>query len=240
MSIMQSTEPVEIPVNDLVGTNPVVVLAPHPDDETLGCGGLLASAFTDRGAHVICMTDGSASHPGSTLWPPDRLARQRHRELVDALTCLGGGEDDLTWLGFPDGALGDCEPGQIAGRIAAICERVGASHLFAPSPLDHHADHKATAAIALHVVALLPRLRLFYYPVWSRWDDPDFKESHSGWPLWRLSTATHRTEKSNALRAHRSQLGLVVTDVAGFCLEPEMARCFCQEDEYYCEVTPCP
>ncbi len=47
------------------GAAPIVVLAPHPDDESLGCGALLAAAFAGKGARVVCLTDGSGSHPGS-------------------------------------------------------------------------------------------------------------------------------------------------------------------------------
>ena len=224
---------------DLIGANSIVVLAPHPDDETLGCGGLLATAFARGGAHVICMTDGSASHPGSAFWPPLRLAGLRRQELVAAVRRLGGTERDLTWLGCPDSALGDCNPQPIAERIAAICRQIGAERLFSTSPLDHHADHKATADIARRVVTLCPILRLFFYPVWSRWDDPEFQAKHRAWRMLRLDTETHREKKADALKAHRSQLGLVVSDVAGFCLDPEMVRRFSEEDELYFEVPRC-
>ena len=62
------------------GREKLVVLAPHPDDETLGCGALLARAFLGAGAHIICLTDGSASHPGSRHWTPARLAAQRRTD----------------------------------------------------------------------------------------------------------------------------------------------------------------
>lgn len=225
--------------SDLAGTRSIVVLAPHPDDETLGCGALLATAFARCGAHVICMTDGSESHPGSALWPPVRLAGLRRQEFSEAVRRLGGSERDLTWLGCPDSALGACDPESIAERIAAICRRVGAERLFSASPLDHHADHKATAAIARRVVALCPFLRLFFYPVWSRWDDPEFQAKHGAWRMLRLDTVTHRAKKADAMKAHRSQLGRVVSDVAGFCLDPEMVRRFSEEDELYFEVPRC-
>ena len=54
----------QITVGELLGERPLVVLAPHPDDETLGCGALIFDAAS-RGAdcHIICVTDGSRSHP---------------------------------------------------------------------------------------------------------------------------------------------------------------------------------
>lgn len=226
-----------ISARDLAGAAPIVVLAPHPDDETLGCGGLLAAAFEHAGAHVICMTDGSASHPGSVHWPPYRLAKQRQRELIDALRLLGGTKDDLTWLGYRDGLLGACDPTPISERIASICRQLGAERLFSTSPIDHHADHKAAADIAMRVSARSPLMRLFFYPVWSRWDDPDFLAAHGELQMLEVNTAIYRSKKTAALKAHRSQLGLLVSDTpTGFCLETELVRRFCEESEFYFEV----
>jgi LmbE family N-acetylglucosaminyl deacetylase len=224
---------------DFAGDKPIVVLAPHPDDESLGCGAVLSAAFGRAGAHVICMTDGSASHPGSSDWPPARLAQLRREELGAAMTALGGGAGDLTWLGYGDTALGDADPRHIAQRIAEICHRIGADRLIATSPLDHHTDHKATAAIAEHVVTLCPWMGLFFYPVWSRWDDPDFCEKHADWRLVRVDASESRRVKLQAINAHHSQRGLIISDTEGFCLAPEMIRRFADEDELYFEVKQC-
>ncbi len=230
-----------VPVHALAGAGPVVVLAPHPDDETLGCGGLLAAAFAQRSAHVVCMTDGAASHPGSALWPPARLAAERRRELLEAVRRLGGTPRDVTFLDCPDTRLVSCDAQSLAVRIADICRETGAHRLFSASPLDHHTDHVATADIARRAAALRPGLRLFFYPVWSRWSDPDFLRAHGGWDMLRADISAVRAAKSDALHAHRSQLGLVVPDAAeGFCLQPDMVRRFCNEDEFYFEVPPCP
>ena len=237
MTVARSPQVRRAPARDVIGSDPIVVLAPHPDDETLGCGGILATAFQHAGAHVICMTDGSASHPGSAVWPPARLAELRRQELAEAIRRLGGCKSDLTWLGLRDGALATCDPHPIAERIAGICHLIGADRILSASPLDHHADHKATAAIALRVAALCSGMRLFFYPVWSRWDDPGFEAAHGAWTQLRPDITTHRKKKAHALAAHRSQLGLVVSDAPdGFCLDPKMVRQFSEEDELYFEV----
>ena len=65
-----------ISVDDLLGGRALVVLSPHPDDETLGCGALLHDASSQGvSCHVVCVTDGSRSHPNSIQWPAPRLAR---------------------------------------------------------------------------------------------------------------------------------------------------------------------
>ncbi len=97
------TSPDCFAAEELAGDAPVVVRAPHPDDESLGCGALLAAAFQKTGARPICLTDGSGSHPGSAAWPPSRLAQKRQEEMRKAVRCLDGCDEDVTWLGHPDG-----------------------------------------------------------------------------------------------------------------------------------------
>ena len=67
-----------------------VVLAPHPDDEVLGVGGLLAlPARAGSRVLIVAVTDGEASHPGSDALPPGLLARTRATETLAALAALG-------------------------------------------------------------------------------------------------------------------------------------------------------
>ena len=82
-----------------------VIVAPHPDDEVLGCGGLLQLLATaGRSMQLISVTDGSASHPGSQRWPVERLSVVRPQESAEALRRLGLPMHSLKWLrgGFTD------------------------------------------------------------------------------------------------------------------------------------------
>jgi len=86
-----------------------LVLAAHPDDETLGAGGLIAaSAANGARVEVIIATDGAASHPDSPTHTPDQLARQRREEATEAVARLDP-QATLTFLGLPDGALRHCQ-----------------------------------------------------------------------------------------------------------------------------------
>ena len=224
---------------DLLGARPVVVLAPHPDDESLGCGALLCAAFASAGARVVCMTDGSASHPGSRLWSGADLARQRRGEFLAAVERLGGSAEDAVWLGLADGALGSVAPGPVAARIAETCVEVGADRLFFASGEDHHADHKATARIAALVAERLPGLKRFAYPVWSRWDDDDVIALHAPLRPLRLRGTDVRDRKARAIDAHQSQRGRIVTDdPRGFALEDAFVAMFTDTDEIFFEVVP--
>ena len=64
----------------------ILVVAPHPDDETLGCGGLISLLAQNGSAfYIVFVTDGSASHRNSRAWPSARLAAQREQEARNAL-----------------------------------------------------------------------------------------------------------------------------------------------------------
>src|SRR4051812_6496913 len=85
---------------------PTLVVAPHPDDEALGCGGVIA-LLRQAGisVHVIVASDGAASHPGSKTHPPPVLGELRRAEAEAGCRLLGVPTDDVTFLGFPDGVV---------------------------------------------------------------------------------------------------------------------------------------
>lgn len=210
----------------------LLVLAPHPDDESLGCGALLVAAFAGPGAHVVCLTDGSASHPGSRTVPPDALARIRRKELSDAVANLGGTDKDITWLGAPDSAL---RPEHGASAALTDLLRSGVFGLvLAPSPLDPHCDHVVAADIGRKIVAEAPQMQLAFYPIWSRWHAKVSTPHPAGTRAWRLAAGAAAARKTAAIAAHRSQAGLVVRDCPdGFSMPPGFAEFFSGGDELY-------
>lgn len=231
-----------VPIDTLTADAPIVVLAPHPDDESLACGGLLAGAFAADGAHVVCLTDGGASHPAKPERPRAALAALRRDELIAAIGHLGGSRHDLTWLGLRDGEVSQ-DPAhhpQIIARIAHLCETLGARTLFATASADAHGDHKAAAAIATAVRNMSPRLRLIWYPVWSRWDDPASLEA-AGQRVMTLETHAWRDAKAAAIAAHASQHDQPIAasgpvEPTGFALDPDFIQLFLEGDEIFWEA----
>ncbi|WP_420392163.1 PIG-L deacetylase family protein [Acuticoccus sp.] len=217
---------------------PVVVLAPHPDDETLGCGALLAEAFAGAGAHVVCVTDGARSHPASRRYPAERLAAVRAAELDEAVRRLGGTPRDVTRLGCPDCAVpAPCDADALVGAVATLCERLGATTLVATSAADPHCDHVATEALARAVQRRVPGLALYLYAVWARWRADADLSSLAPLAGVRLPSGRWRTVRAHALAAHRSQLGLVVTDdPTGFTLPAAMVDALMASDDVLFEV----
>ncbi len=84
----------------------ILIVAPHPDDETLGCGGAIALLRQlNVSVKVLIVSDGTKSHPNSLTYPPPALKELREQESLSALAILGVASAAVTFLGMPDGAV---------------------------------------------------------------------------------------------------------------------------------------
>ncbi len=136
----------------------VVVVAPHPDDETIGCGGaiLLHKARGDR-VVVVQVSGGEAGDPDARFGDAAALIATRRREAKAAAERLG--VDEVRTLAFPDGKLAPDEP--LVAALVAEFDRTCPAIVYAPSLLECHPDHLAAglaAGRALKRVALIVRL----------------------------------------------------------------------------------
>lgn len=193
----------------------LVVLAAHPDDETLGVGGVLATAGR-RGldTHVVVATDGEQSHPHATTWTPAAVATVRHDEAARALRCLAP-HASLHQLGLPDGTLARSLDGSTLLTDLLTRLLVPGTLLLTPFAQDGHPDHDTLGDLAVAHVgrAAVPRVALGAYPLW-RWH----RGRPDDLPWQRLETvdvdpgALHR--KAGALACHRSQVEPIGPGVA--------------------------
>lgn len=187
----------------------LLVLSAHPDDETLGAGGLIHLALAAGATvHVIVATAGEASHPGSPSHGPERLARMRSAEMAEALQALrpaGHGAPAATFeiLGVPDGTLAD-HASAIESAVRAAAPETG-TILVAPYRHDGHGDHDALGALAARLAGELG-MGLLEYPIWFwHWAQPG---SDPAWTRWNaLELAGHApAAKAAAMASHRSQV----------------------------------
>lgn len=218
---------------------PVLVIAPHPDDETLGCGGLIALCVKGgQRVHTVFVTDGGASHPGSRTWSRKRLAEQREAEAEEALRRLGAKDEPRTFLRLPDGAIpGSGSPARAAAvaRLAGIIDDLMPALFVLPWRRDPHCDHRASWSLAMDAMsASVHSPDIIEYAIWlnelgARSDHPAKGE------MERVSLTISGSAKRHALLAHRSQLGeLVLDDPTGFVLGPEtIARLTGPEEVYW-------
>jgi LmbE family N-acetylglucosaminyl deacetylase len=212
-------------IDTILGGERPLILAPHADDESLGCGGLIAACCA-RGQLpvVVILTDGAASHPGSKQYPPERLGQLRAEEARQAVAKLGLAPENLVFFNYPDTAL----PTSLAvsERVAMLARARGCTVMLAPWLHDPHCDHEA-AAILAREAARRARCRLLSYPVWGWLLPPDHPLPVTQVAGYKLPIATHLEAKRSAVAAHASQYSTLIDDSPeGFRLPPELLSVF--------------
>lgn len=188
----------------LHGVSRLVVLAAHPDDESLGAGGLIASA-TRRGVavEIVSATDGEGSHPDSPTHPPEDLAVVRAEEARQAARALGVPVELVHRLALPDGGVVDHQD-DLTGRLVEIVGDGRVTVIVAPWRHDAHPDHEA-AGRAAAAAARRTGADLWEYPVWFwHWGHPEDAPWSMLHPFVLDDLALQA--KREAIHAHASQV----------------------------------
>lgn len=161
------------PELDLTGCRRVVVIAPHPDDEVLGIGGLVrALADSGAGVELLGVTDGEASHPHSVTLPPAELAARRRAESAAALSALRLDNVTVTRLGFGDGQVCAAEPDLTSVLARYLAGHDSSTWCLSTWDGDGHPDHEAVGRAA-RSACRSRGVRLLEYPVWTwHWAHP--------------------------------------------------------------------
>jgi len=131
----------------------MIVFAPHPDDETLGCGGTIIKKVRDGyEVTIVVMTDGK--HALSTVLginsnpTPEELKRIRKEEVIRATAILGVPERNLIFFDFEDGGLWQNRK-EAEKRVEEILERDFPEEIYFPYEKDYNMDHRAANHIIL-------------------------------------------------------------------------------------------
>jgi LmbE family N-acetylglucosaminyl deacetylase len=232
-----------------------VVFAPHPDDETLGCGGtILRKRRAGATVRIVFVTDGSQSHP--RLMPPDKLRDLRAVEAVAAARALGVEEQDVVLLGLPDGRLSEHEDEGVK-KVAELLRRDPPAEVFVPYYRDGPPDHHATTRLVLAALRACGQdVTVYEYPVWFWYHWPwtplegrgreqlhELRESAArAWRMWRDFRCFVRVDevldlKRAALVQHRSQMERLLPDPSWLTLGDiaggDFLACFFQEWEIF-------
>ena len=182
----------------------LVVVAPHPDDEVIGCGGLLAAAAErDNPVALIAVTDGEACYPPSPYWTRQQLAATRRAESMEALQRLGLIPSSVNRLGLPDGEVSEHRRVlvQQLGRLLRPGDVVITTWRF-----DGHADHDVVGEAAAEA-ADLRGAKLLEVPIWARHRAPDELAQLAHLQPRRLALTTRwEMRKEYALSAYASQV----------------------------------
>jgi N-acetylglucosamine malate deacetylase 1 len=217
-----------------------VVIAPHQDDETLGCAGLIhCYRKSDRPVSIIYITDGSGSHPGHPELSPSAVAQLRRTEAISAMSLLGVPADALHFLNVTDGTLANLSPVITEATVAHLAGVLGLlkpTELFLPCRDDGSSEH--TGAFNLTKLALKRtglETQLFEYPVWARWSPLRlFAPWRASRQIWRVAFPEARQRKRMAIAAYASQ-----TEPTPPWPQPVLpkgfAECFATYEEYFFE-----
>jgi LmbE family N-acetylglucosaminyl deacetylase len=189
-----------------------LVLAPHPDDETLGCGAtIMRKLVTGASVRVVIATDGRHS-PRPTALSIDTFVKVREEEARRACAILGLSTENITFLRFEDGRLAD-DRRLLRDRLVDLLETINPEEVFVSSIIDNHPDHRVLGELARELAQVRPGrpCGVYEYPIWF-WDPR----------LWRIRDLRKlrvcivrmdefRIRKHEAIAAYRSQ----VTNLAG-------------------------
>lgn len=230
----------------VAGLGSTVVVAPHPDDEALGCGGLLALlAQAGQPVAAVLVSDGTMSHPGSVVFSAPARRAVRMAEFFQALTILGADEAAPLLLDLPDGEVPPSAdaPGftAAASELRVFLERQQAATVLVPWRRDPHPDHRATAQLvqaALAGMAHPPRRLEYLVWAWERAAPADLPAPTDAVAGFRVDISAVTTQKRRAIAAHRSQVapGVFTDDPGGFLLSADMLARFAGPYEVFFEA----
>ena len=229
-----------------------LVIAPHPDDETLGCGATIARKIA-AGAHVsvLIATDGRNCHPGSRIGPTE-IGRMRTAEAAAACSRLGLPDAHLRQLCWEDSVLAERED-ELAQIVLDLISDVRPDDVLVTSAKDWHPDHQAVSRAARVALAGAgaSRSRLFEYPVWH-WAEgpwlrhgrrPVFKkvrdllcepwETLAGARPQLVATGAHRDQKREALACYRSQIENLTGESTWAVLDDRFLAAFLRRYELF-------
>lgn len=191
---------------------PVVVFAPHPDDEVIGCGGTLA-LHADQGdaVHVVVVFDGGTGDP-TGAWDRTTLARRRRDEAIAGGRALTG-----TDLGFSyefwdlsEGHVPTAAELDAAARRMALClDEKDPATVYAPWYGDGHRDHRSVGRALELALERTPQWtgEAWGFEVWTPLAPERVLDIGRTIERKKLALACHATQSPSGELAHRA-LGL--------------------------------
>jgi len=197
----------------------VLMVTPHPDDDTFTSGGLLSKlAENGNNVQILIYTSDNAGSNDPTM-TKDRLAGIRKREEEEACAILGIAKDHITWLGHDDGMLEYVDRRELTKQVCREIRRHKPDAVFtidpgAPHEQWHKSDHRSGAVITAD--AMRAAAWRLYFPELER---EGFKQHrtplaffyYSAQPNYTVDITDVAEKKSRAAAAHTSQFGTMVT-----------------------------
>jgi len=217
-----------------------LIIAPHQDDATLGCGGLIArKRLLADAVHVAYITDGGAAYPNHPTLTRTALAVMREAEARRAMQILGVDGAELTFLGASDGTLlhlGAAAAADLVLRIGTVLEQVRPDEVFLPCRHDGSSEHDAVFVLVARALAASGlRPRVMEYPIWARWNPRRLiRPLFTSHRVWRASFRGLDATKQKAIAAYVSQLEPLPPETIP-ALSPQFLSFFLSDEEIFFE-----
>jgi LmbE family N-acetylglucosaminyl deacetylase len=203
----------------------IIVFSPHPDDETLACGGTIAKKVKNEDVvSIVYMTDGRnalldkfgiSSHPS-----PQKLKEIRKKEAICAAKIMGISEENLIFFGYLDGKLKSIM-NKVEKKTINILNDISPNEIYIPQPLEYNSDHSITNKIVKHTIqkiAFTPRI--YQYPI--AWSLPfsllnrintnltlKLISSFNKWRIVSVDISKYLSIKKAAIMQYKSQFGII-------------------------------
>lgn len=179
-------------------SSPVAILAPHPDDEVFGCGGLIAHLIA-KGImpHIILMSGGGKSHENCCNIEESCITEVRRNLALEVAAHLGVSETHVHHLDFQDGNIGD-KPGSEMNRLKNLLSDLQPDTILVPHHGEGWPDHLATRQIGID---LAPKgAQVWEYCVWMWY----YRQHGLDWKNARTlnMSATEHASKLNAIATY--------------------------------------
>lgn len=196
----------------------MIVFAPHPDDETLGCGGTIAKRIAEGyDVIIVVMTDGR--HAFSKLFriksdpSPDEMLQMRRTEMINAAKILGVPKENIHFLGIEDGRIAN-NAKRIETKVSEILNEFKPVEIYFPYEGDFHRDHRVASRILQECVNKLSfsvkgyqysvgqrfsRIRMQYAKLLTR-----FKDN-----LTYVDVSKYLPQKASAINEYKSQTSIL-------------------------------
>jgi len=191
---------------------PALIIAPHPDDETLGCGGtILRKRQAGAEITVLFMTDGSTSH--MHLLSPEKLKEIRAQEALAACKQLGVPEANVHFLEAPDGHL-HTKLDNALEKLIELCATYRPAEIFVPYANDPNPDHVASAQAVERLLEQQDEPIICYeYPVWVWYHWPWIPVSRVTPPLLKMFLKTTLRQVAGLQMIRKFRVGVPVHNV---------------------------
>lgn len=196
----------------------ILVLTPHPDDETFTSGGTLSRLASNGNAiHIVIYTSDNAGSRDPEM-TQERLAGIRKAEEELACEILGIPKENITWLGHDDGMLEYVDRRELTRQVAREIRRVRPDALFSVDPgasheQYHKSDHRSAAFITVDAIRAA-RWRLYFPELEAEglaaWSVPLCFFYYSAQPNYSVDITASIELKARAAAAHISQFGAMV------------------------------